>query len=830
MYRSVPACSCLFLRRVILNGYLFVSYLVSRLVSPARHVTEGPTDTVFPRRFPALFSLWITPPSSSFSWSRGIALSWTTLETSSTSYHSHTTRTGSLCTFYRAGLNIATKAQLSGEGPRESFANYIEWVLVSCRSSLTTEDDTSPTQDPEPSQPAPRHAEFEPEPTADDEPEPRATESKIATEPEPYTSDQVREPATTTTTGECKMEQVRAMESPAHCTTAGGELEDNSGDLIDFSTEVLENNSGDLIDFFTEISTCHIIPAFHHLCSGLAAGLPASIGVRAGGSLSSASSFRVQNSAAPPRLSAPSSPSSPIGPPAPLGSLVFPAPPWSVVVSSSPQDSVPLAAPRHSVPPALWTSSLPPAQPPSSVAPAPPQTSGSPPWPSGSSVSPWIFGSPSPPRAPPPAAPPPSVGPLESSAFPPPWLLPPSAPPWVVIMAAVWVSFCFSCSGSLLFVPLTHYPDSSLCTFYRAGLNIATKAQLSGEGPRESFANYIEWVLVSCRSSLTTEDDTSPTQDPEPSQPAPRHAEFEPEPTADDEPEPRATESKIATEPEPYTSDQVREPATTTTTGSARWSNPPPVQWARCGSASFHRCQGWRIPQLRLQLQSPELRGSTTALSALVSIVAHRSTSSTGLPRLSGSALVGRRLFITSGLCSSGCASSLRPTGSVDLLPPSGTASILCRSGSAADLRISALALRILGVALDLRLSVSASGSSASGSASVGRPPRVVSLSSTMAPPSVGSTVGRHHGCGLGLLLLLLLRVPPVPSLAPSTFVTPLDYGNITRVEARPGTLTLTREGGRECERSHRGARPKGWYREIGSETSQGKSMKESGL
>ncbi|KAI2656508.1 Repellent protein 1 [Labeo rohita] len=125
-----------------------------------------------------------------------------------------------------------------GEGPRESFADYMEWVLVSCRSSLTAEDDTSPTQDPEPSQPAPRHAEFEPEPTADDEPEPRATELKIATEPEPYTSDQVREPATSTMTGECKMEQVRAMESPAHCTTAGGELDDNSGDLIDFLRKI----------------------------------------------------------------------------------------------------------------------------------------------------------------------------------------------------------------------------------------------------------------------------------------------------------------------------------------------------------------------------------------------------------------------------------------------------------------------------------------------------------------------------------------------------------------------------------------------------------------
>ncbi|KAL0147554.1 hypothetical protein M9458_057155, partial [Cirrhinus mrigala] len=64
--------------------------------------------------------------------------------------------------------------------------------------------------------------------------------------------------------------------------------------------------------------------------------------------------------------------------------------------------------------------------------------------------------------------------------------------------------------------PLTHYPDSCLCTFYRAGLNIATKAQF--------IADYIEWVLVFSRSSLATEDDTSPTQDPEPSLPASRHA------------------------------------------------------------------------------------------------------------------------------------------------------------------------------------------------------------------------------------------------------------------------------------------------------------------
>ncbi|KAI2663202.1 Opioid growth factor receptor [Labeo rohita] len=417
--------------------------------------------------------------------------------------HSHFTDS-SLCKFYYTGLNTTTKALLSGEGPQESLPEYIEWVLASCGSSWTIdiiEEDVIPTPDPEPSQPSPQQAEFEPEPTADEEPEPKATE------PEPDTSDQVREPATTFVTVECCVEQERAMESPAHCTTAGGELEENSGDLIDFSMEVLENDSGDLIDFFTEISTCHVmhacmespptlplLPMSTSVCSPLspdspsahpqpttcAVGsprvcqLPSVSGLEDPSSPPPASESRTpprpSDPVAPPRLSAPSSPSSPIGPPAPPGSLVFPASPWSVVVPPSPQDSVPPAAPRHSVPPAPKDSSLPLAQPPSSVAPAPPRTSGSPPtpwspeprappWPSGSSVSPWIFGSLSPPRAPPPAAPPPSVGPMESSALLPPWLLPPSASPWV-IMAAFWVLLGSSCSGSLLFPPWLLPPSS----------------------------------------------------------------------------------------------------------------------------------------------------------------------------------------------------------------------------------------------------------------------------------------------------------------------------------------------------------------------------------
>ncbi|KAI2662036.1 Titin [Labeo rohita] len=153
--------------------------------------------------------------------------------------------------------------------------------------------------------------------------------------------------------------------------------------------------------------------------------------------------------AAPPRLSAPSSPLSPVDPLAPPGSLSLRL---RLGWSSSRHrlsDSIPPAVPRHSVPPAPLGSSLPPALPQSSVAPALLQTSGSPPrspepWfppgPTRSSVSPRIIGSSSPHRAPPPPVPPPSVGPLELSALPPPWLLPPSAPPWATIMAAAWPS------------------------------------------------------------------------------------------------------------------------------------------------------------------------------------------------------------------------------------------------------------------------------------------------------------------------------------------------------------------------------------------------------
>ncbi|KAL0203608.1 hypothetical protein M9458_001626, partial [Cirrhinus mrigala] len=181
-------------------------------------------------------------------------------------------------------------------------------------------------------------------------------------------------------------------------------------------------------------------PTARTLYSGLAAGLSGDRGGMAGGSLVSTSSLRVLHSASAlrPNSSAPAPGSlvSTVGPPAPSDSALVGRRPAiaSGLYSSSCASSL---RPTGSV------GLLPPALPQSSVAPAPPQTSGSlppsrspepwtPPWPSGSSVSPGLDGSPS--QAPPP----PSVTPLESSAFPPPWLLPPSAPPCATIMAVAW--------------------------------------------------------------------------------------------------------------------------------------------------------------------------------------------------------------------------------------------------------------------------------------------------------------------------------------------------------------------------------------------------------
>ncbi|KAL0181207.1 hypothetical protein M9458_023613, partial [Cirrhinus mrigala] len=159
-------------------------------------------------------------------------------------------------------------------------------------------------------------------------------------------------------------------------------------------------------------------------------------------------------------LLAPSCPLSPIGPPPPPpppGSLVPPAPPWSVVDPPSAQDSA-LPAPRRSI----LTGSFGLLPPSSSTLVLSHSGSALP----DSSASPWLVGSPSLPRTPPPPAFSLSVGLLESATRPPPWLLPPLAPPWPAIMAVAWVPPGSSCSKSLLSSPWLITPLSPPWTLF----------------------------------------------------------------------------------------------------------------------------------------------------------------------------------------------------------------------------------------------------------------------------------------------------------------------------------------------------------------------------
>ncbi len=161
----------------------------------------------------------------------------------------------------------------------------------------------------------------------------------------------------------------------------------------------------------------------------------------------------------------------------------------------------------------------------------------------------------------------------------------------------------------------------------------------------------------------------------------------------------------------------------------------------------------------------PVDHGSTMALSSLVSTMAHQSTSSAGLPRPSGSALVVRQPALALRLYSSGFASSLRPSGSGS---GSTVAFLIPACASVAWAICSALALRIICITLAHRLSVSALSSLTTGSASISRPPGVISPFSTIAPPSIGSSVGHLPGWALERL-----SSPPAPGsslVPPSVF------------------------------------------------------------
>ncbi|KAI2653922.1 Coiled-coil domain-containing protein 14 [Labeo rohita] len=136
----------------------------------------------------------------------------------------------------------------------------------------------------------------------------------------------------------------------------------------------------------------------------------------------------------------------------------------------------------------------------------------------------------------------------------------------------------------------------------------------------------------------------------------------------------------------------------------------------------------------------------------------------TGLPHSSDYTLVSCRPSTTSGLHSSNWALSFHPSGSVRLLLPSGSTLVLCHSGSTTAFRITAT----IAAATCFTLALWAPQPPA-------LPPSVASLESSALPlpcclPSVGSTEGCLHGCGLGSAL-----APPFSSLASPSVASTLD-------------------------------------------------------
>ncbi|KAI2660142.1 Cytochrome c biogenesis protein CcsA [Labeo rohita] len=400
----------------------------------------------------------------------------------------------------RSGLDDATINSLFWIGanyycpvdlPETTGLSWREGILR-CLESVQLQFRTSPRTHPEPSQPTPRLAEPEPEPTVDREPEPRATEPspmgvtarEITTEPEPIESDQVQEPATMPATVDVPVGSEGAEDSTAHCTAEGerhldlGHLNVEQ-DLIDFSEDTYVE-----LPAYPELSACLDFPptlpllsppdspaAHPQLCGGLNWRIPRlrlqplSPGLRL-----SPSTQQLHPGSQLPRLHrrpsfhqlhrAPSSLRLRLGRSSSRHRLKTPllwlhlvtlshrlhwAPP-SLQLRLSPLSLRPLCGPMdlqlH-----LGRQSL-------GLCLGPPDPQ----------CHPRPIASPSPSRAPPPPVPPPSVGPLESSALLPPWhdssfrrlrrglpswlrsgsrlaapaqspfcLLPPSDPPWILL-------------------------------------------------------------------------------------------------------------------------------------------------------------------------------------------------------------------------------------------------------------------------------------------------------------------------------------------------------------------------------------------------------------
>ncbi|KAL0151228.1 hypothetical protein M9458_053419, partial [Cirrhinus mrigala] len=335
-------------------------------------------------------------------------------------------------------------------------------------------DLASATPDPAPSPPSPSCVEHMPKPTADGEPELAATD-----EPSPHgvtellvMSVQMCEPATMPATREKAVASDIVEGSSAYCIMAESELVEDLGlyeaegvlnwdiytdlpPLLPPSSEWTETAMPEFSPEGAPLPELSPDPSAHPQSSICAVGSPlvcqspSALQLEDPLSPPPASESRTLprpvEPAAPSWLLVPSFPPWPGSPLAPPGSLIPLAPPWAVYINPSPWDSTPQA------PPSLRLHLGPLSQRVHHGLPDPHLRIGcrrhlfhlflldSPRHPGSLALClgfhllccRWS-------------------APLETSALPPPWLLPLSAPPWVVIMAMAWVPPGSSCSKSLL--------------------------------------------------------------------------------------------------------------------------------------------------------------------------------------------------------------------------------------------------------------------------------------------------------------------------------------------------------------------------------------------
>ncbi len=141
-------------------------------------------------------------------------------------------------------LNTATRAQLSGECPWGSFAEYVEWVLVSCGSPLSGhrrrqhQPHSRPRAQPTitPLRGASARAQRRGRAKAHCDRWAIARKSDRAEDHPGARASSIAWPGVRATTHTTVDESEGAEKSPTHCTTAEGELRQE--DLIDFYSDI----------------------------------------------------------------------------------------------------------------------------------------------------------------------------------------------------------------------------------------------------------------------------------------------------------------------------------------------------------------------------------------------------------------------------------------------------------------------------------------------------------------------------------------------------------------------------------------------------------------